>query len=170
MSRRAVTETPDFVFFWSGWPSQWHPCRFVVDGIWYSCAEQYMMAEKAALLGDAEVRAQILATASPRQHKALGRKVRGFDADVWDQHCREVVYRGNLNKFQQNAELRWLLAATGTKRIVEASPVDRIWGIGLAADDPRSLDPAQWRGTNWLGEALMRVRDTLSLTATCRPA
>ena len=156
-----VTETADFVFFWGGWPSQWHRCRFVVDGVPYDCAEQFMMAEKAALFGDAAARAKILATPNPRQQKALGRTVRGFDSDRWTASCREVVYRGNLHRFRQNADLGQLLLDTGDKRIVEASPKDRIWGIGLSADDPRAHDPAQWRGTNWLGEALERVRQTL---------
>jgi ribA/ribD-fused uncharacterized protein len=157
-----VTETRDFVFFWGGWPSQWHRCQFTVDGVTYNCAEQYMMAAKAKLFGDAETMALILASTNPRQQKALGRKVQNFDAATWDRECREAVYRGNLAKFDQNPDLRSLLLATGTKRIVEASPTDRIWGIGLAADDPRSLDPSQWRGTNWLGESLGRVRDVLN--------
>jgi ribA/ribD-fused uncharacterized protein len=156
-----VTVTDEFVYFWNGWPSQWHRCRFAVDGVEYNCAEQFMMAEKAALFGDSEVLRQILASTNPREQKALGRVVRGFDPAVWDRHCREVVYRGNLAKFGQNAGLRKLLLETGSKRIVEASPTDAIWGIGLAADDPRALDPAQWRGTNWLGGALVRVRETL---------
>ena len=156
-----VTERGGFVFFWSGWPSQWHPASFAVDGVAYGCAEQFMMAEKARLFGDQETLRQILASDSPREHKALGRGVRGFDESRWTRACRDIVYRGSLAKFSQNADLKELLLATGSKTLVEASPSDRIWGIGLAAEDPRATDRSAWRGKNWLGEALMRVRAEL---------
>jgi ribA/ribD-fused uncharacterized protein len=155
-------ERDGFVFFWSGWPSQWHPARFTVDGEAYDCAEQYMMAEKARLFGDEETRRLILAATHPREQKALGRRVTPFDEARWTGACREVVYLGNLAKFGQNDELRALLLATSGKTLVEASPKDRIWGIGLAADDPRATKRSAWRGKNWLGEALMRVRAELS--------
>jgi hypothetical protein len=156
-----VTTTARFVFFWGGWPSQWHKCRFRVDGLEYNCCEQFMMAEKARVFADWEAEAAILATPNPRQQKALGRKVRNFDAGVWNSVCRGIVYRANLAKFEQSGELYELLMATGDRTIVEASPQDAIWGIGLRQDDPRAHDPAQWRGTNWLGIALMQVRDEL---------
>ena len=95
------------------------------------------------VVGDEQILGQILATESPREHKALGRKVRGFDEARWKAACRDVVFRGNLAKFSQDEELRALLLATGDKTLVEASPTDRIWGIGLAADDPRALDLAR---------------------------
>ncbi len=160
--KSGVTETDDMVLFWSGWPSQWHRCRFAVDGVPYGCAEQYMMAEKAALFGDIEAHGRILAATNPREQKRLGRLVRGFDADVWAAHCRPVVFRGNLARFAQNDDLRRRLLATEDRRIVEASPDDAVWGIGLTADDPRAVDPDQWQGTNWLGDALERVRAELA--------
>ncbi len=156
-----VTERDGYVFFWSGWPSQWYPARFAVDRVTYSCTEQYMMAEKARLFGDGDTLRQILATTNPAEQKALGRCVTPFDEARWTAKCREVVYRGNLAKFGQNDDLRALLLATGTKTLVEASPKDRIWGIGLAADDPRATKRSAWRGKNWLGEELMRVRAEL---------
>ena len=164
-----VTERGGFVFFWSGWPSQWHPAAFTVEGVRYACTEQFMMAEKARLFGDDEALRQILATDSPREHKALGRAVRGFDETRWADACREVVYRGNLAKFSQSPDLKALLLATGSQTLAEASPTDRIWGIGLAAEDPRATDRSAWRGKNWLGEALMRVRWD-PLESTCRHA
>src|SRR5262249_43253038 len=151
----------DFVFFWSGWPSQWFDASFTIDGIEYTCAEQYMMAEKARLFEDEETCRMILASTSPREHKVLGRRVRGYAEAGWQAVCREVVYRGNLAKFSQSPHLYDLLMETGEKTLAEASPTDVIWGIGLATDDPRAVDRAAWRGTNWLGEALMRVRAEL---------
>ena len=156
-----VTATDRFVFFWRGWPSQWGRTPFTHAGITYNCCEQYMMAEKARIFGDKETLQTILAAISPKEQKALGREVRGFDEAIWNSVCRGIVYTGNLAKFQQNPELTAKLLDTGDRTIVEASPVDRIWGIGLAADNSDALDPAKWRGTNWLGIALMQVRATL---------
>jgi ribA/ribD-fused uncharacterized protein len=87
--------------------------------------------------------------------------VRGFDADRWDAARWEIVVRGNLAKFRQNPELGAFLANTGDRVLVEASPVDRIWGIGLAEDDARAQDPERWRGINLLGFALMEARARL---------
>jgi ribA/ribD-fused uncharacterized protein len=158
---KGIRETDKFVLFWGGWPSQWCKARFVVDGVEFNCCEQYMMAEKAAVFGDGEAHARILAESNPKQQKAIGRQVCGFDEDLWNSVCRGIVYTGNLARFEQNQEMRAELLATGDKTIIEASPTDRIWGIGLAQDDDRALDPAQWQGTNWLGVALMQVRQTL---------
>ena len=162
---KEIRQTDRFVFFWGGWPSQWHPARFAVDGVQYNCCEQYMMADKARVFGDDEALAAVLATRNPRKHKAIGRTVRGFDAETWGAVSRGVVYMGNLARFGQDDSARALLLATGDKTIVEASPTDRIWGIGVAQDDPRVLDPRQWRGTNWLGIALMQARQTLRATS-----
>jgi len=161
-----VTITDEFVFFWRGWPSQWYPSPFEIEGERYTCAEQYMMAEKARFFfgahpDNARILEAIMATKSPKEHKALGGSVRGFDDGAWVGVVREIVYTGNLAKFTQNGELRQLLLETGELTIVEASPVDARWGIGLAADDPRALDRRQWNGLNWLGEAIMRVRETI---------
>jgi ribA/ribD-fused uncharacterized protein len=120
-----------------------------------------MMWRKATLFGDNETASQILAASHPRQAKALGRQVTGFNQRVWDSHRYDAVVAGNLAKFSQHDELRTFLLGTGERVLVEASPVDRIWGIGLAADDPRAGDPAQWRGPNLLGFALMEVREVL---------
>jgi ribA/ribD-fused uncharacterized protein len=132
-----------------------------VDGVAYTCAEQYMMAEKAVLFHDEESRQKIMATHSPKIQKALGRKVRGFSESKWTNQAREIVYRGNWAKFTQNTDLKELLLATGDTTIVEASPMDRVWGIGLAEDDPQAWDRSTWRGKNWLGEVLTRVRDDI---------
>jgi ribA/ribD-fused uncharacterized protein len=141
--------------------SQWYPCTFVVDGNTYSCAEQYMMRGKAVLFGDHAIAAQILAAPHPRDHKALGRKVASFDDAIWRREREAIVLAGNRAKFTQNPELRALLVATRGTELVEASPRDRIWGIGLGADDPRARDRAQWRGANLLGKILTALRDEL---------
>jgi hypothetical protein len=158
-----VVETADFVLFWKppGVYSQWTESTFEVDGVTYNCAEQFMMASKARLFGDHEVERQIMATSSPKQQKALGRKVSGFDETVWNRECIGLVVRGNMAKFGQNPDLRETLLATGDKTLVEASPMDRIWGVGLRADDGRILDRSQWRGQNLLGRALVEVRERL---------
>jgi ribA/ribD-fused uncharacterized protein len=141
--------------------SQWFRCSFTVDGNTFNCAEQFMMHGKAVLFADSEVADKILAADHPREHKALGRKVRGFDDKVWKRERETIVMAGNRAKFSQNPELReLLLAAKGT--LVEASPYDKIWGIGLAASDPRAQDRTQWKGQNLLGQILTRLRDELA--------
>ncbi|MEM0996052.1 MAG: NADAR family protein [Bacteroidota bacterium] len=155
--------TEQFHFFWrTNSPfSQWHPSNFVVEGQPFNCAEQYMMWGKAQLFGDAEIAAQILEAAQPRDQKALGRKVRNFDRTVWSKHAREIVYRGNRAKFTQNPDLRKFLLATGDATIVEAAPNDAIWGIGISEEEARTTDPSAWPGTNWLGEILTKLREEL---------
>lgn len=150
-----------FTFFWKHRLSQWHPARFVVGGIAFNCAEQYMMYAKAMLFGDRDAAGQILVTESPREQQAIGRTVRGFDESVWMLFREGIVFAGNYARFDQNADQRELLFATRGTTLVEASPHDRVWGIGLAADDPRANDRAQWQGLNLLGEALTRVREAL---------
>jgi ribA/ribD-fused uncharacterized protein len=164
--------TAKYLFFWGHRPkhgkdagkhvlSQWWPCEFAVHDIRYPSAEHYMMAEKARMFADQDALRRILEATSPGAAKALGRKVRNFEPARWDAGCFDIVVRGNVAKFGQNETLRRYLLETGDQVLVEASPVDRIWGIGLAADDPRAGHPAQWQGSNLLGFALMRARAAL---------
>ncbi|XP_078657309.1 uncharacterized protein LOC144903200 [Branchiostoma floridae x Branchiostoma belcheri] len=152
-----------FTFFWlKDSPfSQFHPSWFEVDDVKYFCAEQYMMYQKAVLFGDHEIGQQILESDVPPQIKALGRQVRNYDDDVWNAHCQRVVKEGNRAKFTQNPLLlRKLLATKGTT-LVEASPKDTKWGIGLHEKDPRASDRSKWRGQNLLGAILTELRDEL---------
>lgn len=160
-----MKETATMVLFWDGPFSQWHPSKFFdQNGVLYESAEKYMMAEKARFFNDQIALDNIMGSKSPREQKAFGRKVGTyagadkFDAIKWDAICQEVVFRGTLFKFSQNHDLRAHMAASGEKMIVEASPEDRVWGIGLAKEDPRALDPSKWLGQNLLGIAIMRVR------------
>jgi ribA/ribD-fused uncharacterized protein len=141
--------------------SQWFACRFVVNGVTFNCAEQYMMYGKAQLFGDEDIRKEILEAEHPRTHKALGRKVKNFDPAVWERERMRIVKEGNRAKFTQNEELLATLFATKGTTLVEASPFDKIWGIGLAATDPRAQDPKQWKGKNLLGYVLTELRDEL---------
>jgi hypothetical protein len=140
-----------------------------IDGLWYNCAEKYMMAEKARLFKDDETLSKIMAAIDPSDQKRYGREVQGFDKDKWDAVARDVVYKGSMAKYTQNPNLkRYLLATVGTT-LVEASPKDNIWGIGLAKDDPRAQDRSTWRGKNWLGETLTKVRDNIILSIKDQP-
>lgn len=150
-----------FHFFWSGPFSQWHPSVFIIDDVTYNCAEQYMMAEKARLFGDGDRERLIMSNGSPDVQKRLGRQVVGFDDAIWKQHAQAIVKRGNLAKFGQNQDLLDVLMATGKKTLVEASPHDRLWGIGLRSSDPRAQKRSTWLGKNWLGQVLTEVRDEL---------
>ena len=152
-----------FTFFWHTESpfSNWHPAEFVVNDIHYNCTEQYMMHQKAVLFDDKETAERILQVDSPKAQKALGRKVRNFDKDTWEANCKQILYDGNRAKFTQNEGLLSTLLATAGTTLVEASPVDRIWGIGLSAADPKAQSRDTWRGKNWLGEVLTRLREDL---------
>lgn len=166
-------ERVKFLFFWGHQPepdgrigagclSQWWPAPFTVDGRVFATAEHYMMWRKATLFGDHVMALKILDAPHPHAAKALGGRVTGFDQQVWDEHRVSTVVAGNLAKFRQHPPLGAFLTGTGRRVLVEASPVDRIWGIGLSGDDPAVTDPGQWRGLNLLGFALMQVRATVN--------
>ena len=127
-------------------------------GIRYASAEHWMMAEKARLFESDEIYSEILKTRSPGKAKALGRKIEHFDQGVWDASKYDIVVRGNYHKFSQHTDLGDFLRNTGNRVLVEASPVDKVWGVGLAQDDPMIDQPSKWRGQNLLGFALMSVR------------
>ena len=161
-----------YLFFWGHQPnrdgaitktcfSQWWLADFAVAGITYRSTEHWMMAEKARLFGNSNALAQILAVPAPAEAKKLGREIRGFDPEVWEAHKCEIVKTGNLHKFNQHPKLRKFLLDTNARILVEASPVDTIWGIGLAADAADAENPARWQGPNLLGFTLMEVRDQL---------
>ena len=163
--------TTAMVLFWGTREiySNWHPSTFTVQGVTYPHVEQYMMAAKARLFGDTAVEKAILAATDPKKIKALGRDVKGYIDAQWVAVREQVVFEACLAKFTQNPTLTQQLLATGDRRIVEASPVDAIWGIGLGQDDPRAADPAKWQGLNLLGIVLMRVRATLREQAESAP-
>jgi len=150
-----------FTFFWGGPFSQWCPSPFEIDGKKFDDAEMYMMYCKAMLFNDTESAEMILTAQHPSESKAIGRRVKNFIKDVWELYCRKFVYDGNYAKFTQNPDLLKELMATGDSEIVEASPEDKIWGIGLHETDPRAKNKETWQGTNWLGEVLMQVREDL---------
>ena len=141
--------------------SQWYEIGFDIDAIHYPSAEHYMMAEKARLFGDIEVLEQILNSTHPGDAKKLGRKVRNYDESLWRAHRFDIVIRGNKAKFSQNEELKEYLLNTKNRVLVEASPLDKIWGIGMDANDNDAENPSKWRGLNLLGFALMVARDEM---------
>ncbi|MFD9584507.1 NADAR family protein [Streptomyces sp. NPDC059980] len=141
--------------------SQWLPSPFVVEGVVYATAEHWMMASKARLFGDAEAERQAVDAANPALAKKAGRLVRGFDDAVWERERFGIVVEGSVHKFAAHPELRAFLLGTGDRVLVEASPLDRVWGIGLAATDEGASDPRRWRGPNLLGFALMEARERL---------
>lgn len=161
----------DYLFFWEHHDvkkgikkscfSQWWKTPFQIDIHEYCCMEQYMMAEKARLFEDKETRKLILNETEPKAIKALGRQVKGFDQKMWDKYKYSIVLNGNYIKFIQNRELLYYLLSTGSKVLVEASPYDTIWGIGMQETDDQAHNPCLWKGGNLLGFALMEVRNEL---------
>ncbi len=166
-----------FLHFWGHRPhpsgevsasclSQWWPAAFTVDGVSYPTAEHYMMAGKARLFGDREALDRILTAGHPRDAKALGRRGRGFEQAAWEAARFGIVVRGSLAKFGQSAELEAFLLGTRNRVLAEASPRDRVWGIGLSAGEEAAGDPARWCGLNLLGFALMEARALLAADGT----
>ncbi|MFZ3001199.1 MAG: NADAR family protein [Undibacterium umbellatum] len=141
--------------------SQWFVAPFKIDDITYPTAEHYMMAGKARLFDDQVVLKEILTTNDPDIVKRLGRKVKNYDESTWVEHRSQIVVDGNYAKFSQNPKLAKYLLSTADRIIVEASPLDKIWGTGLAQDHPDSNSPHLWQGLNLLGFALMEVRHKL---------
>jgi ribA/ribD-fused uncharacterized protein len=129
----------------------------------FNCAEQFMMASKAAIFDDEESIIKILHEKNPKIQKEIGRGIAGFDPVEWDAKKRQVVFTGNLQKFWQNPELREILLETGDREIAEAAPWDKVWGTGTEFST-KSLDKSTWVGENLLGRALMAVRQTLQYT------
>ncbi|MFE2022012.1 NADAR family protein [Streptomyces sp. NPDC059499] len=175
LARAARGERMKYLPFWGHRPradgrlgesclSQWWPAPFTVDSVTYASAEHWMMAGKARLFGDEEAERRAVAASSPAAAKKVGRLVRGFDDGVWVRERFALVVEGSVHKFGQDPALRAFLLGTGDRVLVEASPMDRIWGIGLAKDDARTADPAAWRGLNLLGFALMEARTRLRTT------
>ena len=153
----------NLVFFYSSSHpfSNWYACPFVHEGKQYNCSEQYMMYKKAMLFGDHEVADMIMEQNSPRKQKFLGRQVRGYVDEVWMGKCQDIMVPGLVSKFMQDTYSLNCMLETGDSIIVEASPYDKIWGIGMTKDDPRATDPAQWEGKNLLGIVLMKARDVI---------
>ena len=162
-------ENNNFIFFWGHTAkkvnkacfSQWYVAPFEIDGNRYICAEQYMMHQKALLFDNTEIAQKIMETEDPSAHKALGREITGFIEEIWNQHKYQFVLEANLAKFSQNEPLKEFILSTGSKILVEASPFDKIWGIGMSASDENITNPSLWEGQNLLGIALMEVRETL---------
>lgn len=146
------------LLFYGGPFSQWCQSPMTIDGVWYGCAEQYMMAQKARIFGDDHALKLIMDTDSPQRQKAIGRRVKDYSDERWHPFARDVVRTASLHKFK-HPMFRWHLTQTGDAAIVEASPTDVVWGIGLAENDPLARRRSAWRGTNWLGQVLMEVRD-----------
>jgi hypothetical protein len=164
--------TPKYIFFWGHQPrqdgaigqscfSQWFERGFTWKGINYPTAEHWMMAEKARLFKDDEILERILDARTAPEAKKLGRMVKGFDIPTWVQHCESIVQKGNYLKFTQHDDLKAFLLGTGDRILVEASPFDNVWGIGMKAGDEGIENPQNWKGKNLLGYALMTVRDKI---------
>lgn len=173
LAKMAAGLEPKFSYFWGHTPaaervdksclSQWFAAGFTAGGRYFATAEHWMMYHKAITFGDTETANRILAETEPKKVKAWGRKVRGFLPEKWDEVKFDIVVAGNVLKFGQHALLGDYLRSTAPSILVEASPYDAQWGIGLRAEDAIRLnDPAKWEGLNLLGWALMEARDKLA--------
>lgn len=176
--------TPKYVLFWGHTNadlkrinescfSQWFPSNIPIapeqfpgfqipDGITsVPTAEHFMMAKKCHVHNDLAGFMGIFKTKDPLEVKKIGRSIKNYDDRKWSQVRYMCVVEGNINKFKNNPALKEFLLSTGDKILVEASPFDKVWGIGLGPDDPDARDETKWKGQNLLGKALMEVREIL---------
>ena len=149
-----------YKFFWNGVFSNWHESHFKVNGVKYKCGEQYMMHQKAIMFGDEETADKILLAHSPSRQKQLGRQVKNFDAARWDAAKYELVKKGLREKFNQNRKFKNELLKYKGFQLVEASPDDRIWGIGFYEGE--AIDNIRNWGENLLGKILTELAFELS--------
>ena len=154
--------TDKVVLFWNGTFSNWERSPFKFEGREFNCGEQYMMYKKAEWFDDERVMHLVMKTDDPGTQKKLGREIKNFDPVEWERVCVDVMVDGLREKFLQNPTMLKELMETGTRVIAEASPVDKVWGIGLAEDDPNAEDQSKWDGKNYLGVTLMEVRRLLN--------
>lgn len=163
MKIRQYTVNANMILFWNSCYSQWFPSEFRdCNGLKFFNAEQFMMYHKAKLFNDSEIMEKIIKETNPRAIKEYGRQVKNYIDDIWVDAREEVVILGNYYKFTQNDRILKELMSSIGKELVEASPVDRIWGIGLSEHDEKCLDKSKWRGLNLLGNCLMKVREVLN--------
>lgn len=143
--------------------SNWHRCRFTIDGITFNCSEQAMMYYKAKMFRDNNTANKILRSRDPREQKQLGREVKNFDENYWIENREEVMYKILYEKFTQNNDFKNELLKYKDYNFVEASPYDKIWGIGLDQTNDLILDESNWRGQNLLGNCLTKLKNDLLL-------
>ncbi len=141
--------------------SNWNLGAFTVEGRTFNCAEQFMMFTKATLFGDSQTAERIMVESNPRKQKALGRQIQGYVDTVWQSQAEDLMFPGLFAKFTQDPDRKAAILATDNTLLVEASPDDVVWGIGLEESDPRCLDPKEWLGQNKLGRVLTRVREAI---------
>lgn len=150
--------------------------QILIENKIFYCREQWMMALKALLFANhyketnnnfrrknIDVFNKIMNENNPRKIKSLGRKVDGFLDDLWNEWKYKIVVNGNYLQFIQSDKLKQILLNTNNLELVEASPYDKIWGIGMTEKQARQVGKNVWsrNGLNLLGKALMEVRDAL---------
>lgn len=158
---RDYTETEEYVLFLNSVYSQWYPCQFKdKEENTFKNAEQFMMYHKFKCL-EPENAYKILEIHNPRLIKQMGRNIIKYDEVKWSNIREQVVTLGNYYKFTQNPNLLDILLEHQNKTIVEASPEDKIWGIGLWENDARCLNRESWLGLNLLGISIMSARNMI---------
>jgi len=156
-----MRETDTHIYFWDGFLSNFYICELKENGIVYNSSECYFMAKKAETFKDFDSLDKILLAKTPYKQKSLGKKIKAFDEKIWEEVRFQIMVDGLALKFGQNQDLKKMLLDTSCKVLVEGSPYDKIWGVGIHYLDDSILDENNWNGLNLLGKALMIVRESI---------
>ena len=147
----------------NGYLSNWYLSNFKIGSTQFSSMEQYVMYQKAIVFNDTKSAKKILEATDVSKIKALGRQVSNYNDKYWNGVRQIIIYKGLLEKFSQNKDLKKRLLNTGNDILAECAVQDKIWGIGLSMKDVNRWDMEKWRGENLLGFALMMVREELQI-------
>lgn len=161
--------TDKYVFFYKDWLSNYQHTDFMYPSkeipiFNFTSTEQGFMYFKALYFGDYKLADEIYNILdNPGMCKRLGRQVSGYDEAAWSSVRYEIFEDLIYQKYLQDKtlQLKLLDPKFDGKEFVEASPIDRIWGIGMSEDDPNIVDPSKWKGTNYLGKIITNIRQKL---------
>lgn len=157
---RDIAIYKNHVAFWGSPLSNFYSCEFTFDNTVWKSSEQCFMAMKAKFFKDKETYNQILEAKTPKEAKRLGRLVKNFNNDLWDNEKDSIMFKILKEKFTQNDDLHDLLLNSKfmNKGFVEGSPFDGIWGVKISWDNPSIDNKSSWKGENRLGKTLDKVR------------
>lgn len=169
--RKGYRETKTHVYFWNSSLSNFHKMSIEIEGDKgekFPTSEHLFMYYKALHFNDLDAAERITRVKPPAFAKDIGRAVRNYNDEEWDNVRYQYMVDTLRRKYANPSKERDFLVGTHPKILVEGSPYDKVWGVGIHYKDRRIVDVRNWEGDNLLGKALMEVRkevlDNLTVT------